>query len=90
MKSKDGLQFEHTIYFFIHRGVRMENTEGVDKFIKLDNTVSLFIKNIKNLEKKMEFNPLVNSWHHWKNHGGLIFLLIEYNCFPHASYQSVS
>jgi len=67
----------------------MENTERVDKFIKLNNAVSLFIKNIKNLEKKMEFNTLVHSWHHWKNHG-LIFLLIVYNFFTHASDQSVS
>lgn len=32
----------------------MENTECVHEFLKLDNTISLFVKKIKNLKKETE------------------------------------
>lgn len=38
----------------------MENSEYMDKSLKLDDTISLFIKKIKNLKKKQNnFNALV-------------------------------
>lgn len=41
-----------TIYFFFHWGVGMEYIECMDEFLKFNNTIFLFIKKIKNLEKQ--------------------------------------
>ena len=51
-KQGDCVQFEHTINFFIYRGIRVENTECMDKFIKLDSPIFPFVEKIKNLKKK--------------------------------------
>lgn len=41
-----------TITFLLHRCMGMEDAKGMDKFIKLNHPISLFIKKIKNLSTK--------------------------------------
>lgn len=39
-----------TINFLFYRGIGMEDIECMDKLVELDNTISLLIKKIKNLQ----------------------------------------
>lgn len=41
-----------TIYFVFCRSIGMEDIECMDKFVKFNHTIFLFIKKIKNLDKK--------------------------------------
>jgi hypothetical protein len=43
-----------TINFFIHGSIGMEDIECMNKFLKFNNTIFLFIKKIKNLEKNID------------------------------------
>ena len=40
-----------TINFVFYGSIGMEDTECMDKFVKFNDTIFLFIKKIKNLEK---------------------------------------
>ncbi len=40
-----------TINFFFHGRIGMEDTECMDKALEFNDTIFLFIKKIKNLEK---------------------------------------
>ena len=40
-----------TINFFFHGSIGMEDTECMDKALEFNDTILLFIKKIKNLEK---------------------------------------
>ena len=52
-----------TINFLFYWGIGMEDTECMDKFVELNNTISLFIKKIKNLqeEKPEEFSKYITN-----------------------------
>lgn len=44
-----------TINFVIHRSMGMEDAECMDKFLKFNDSIPLFIKNVKNLEETTPF-----------------------------------
>ena len=56
-----------TINFFFHGSIGMEDIECMDKFLKFNNAIFLFIEKIKNLGKEKEKKKKLLFTKQWSN-----------------------